>query len=650
MESQIANIIPALLRKAAPISFLVLAQKFCNIISMAEIVGILASSLTLATLFRTCLEAFDLVQTSRHQENDLKKLKLRLNIEKCRLYIWGKAMGLTDQTGEHCAIDVVPFPLVREILETLSQLFDNSHKVRDKYGCRQATNEDLLLEEEQIGPLRSLAASFSNFKVRSSQIPQHSPIYQKVIWVIHDREKFRLLVSEIKGFVDSLQDITKSSLPIVRQAGIVKKKIVKIDDAETLSLIAEVCSNDHPDIADAASSKADTISSNSFNERQVAAWSDDVEKSHTKFGDRGLPDIFSVIESMTVTDLKHALYEKLRQEERMKETNTIRPDASVSSSILASQKPFNLDPNSSHSVGIVYNNIRHSQAHFTNPWITNTSATEATINGPIPMPLPSDSLPVMNSAIKSCVSQGYGAQQSSTADSPNLHVSTHTAGYDLEGKISRSPFSTQQMDDRMVSQANRIAISDAIDASRGMLHLQNPVNDITPRNIYEAQDTYAFPQSHEPTYSDASSISSASIQPSSSNLYKQNYYGSHTGSISEGGTDYSSVSEFDMNTRRLPASHILLGPGMPPAPQSMMGQFSRTVSSSSQKKHKCKICERKFTRPSSLQTHMYSHTGEKPFACEVEGCGRRFSVVSNLRRHRKVHRGEGLDNPSLGEE
>ena len=72
-----------------------------------------------------------------------------------------------------------------------------------------------------------------------------------------------------------------------------------------------------------------------------------------------------------------------------------------------------------------------------------------------------------------------------------------------------------------------------------------------------------------------------------------------------------------------------------------MGQFN-SVSSSTEKKHRCKVCDKAFTRQSSLQTHMYSHTGEKPYACTVKGCGRRFSVISNLRRHRKVHAREDI--------
>jgi hypothetical protein len=151
--------------------------------------------------------------------------------------------------------------------------------------------------------------------------------------------------------------------------------------------------------------------------------------------------------------------------------------------------------------------------------------------------------------------------------------------------------------------AQRNSFSDALDASRGMVAMSQ---DITPRNIYGNQggsrsssDSYGFP----PTHSAHSSISSASTYPS--------YY---NGSVAESSvTDYSSASESvePMTSRTLPRPSALIGTNLPPAPQSMMGQFSSKVSSSSQKKHKCKICDKRFTRPSSLQTHMYSHTGEK---------------------------------------
>ncbi|KAI9308868.1 hypothetical protein BJ944DRAFT_259466 [Cunninghamella echinulata] len=61
----------------------------------------------------------------------------------------------------------------------------------------------------------------------------------------------------------------------------------------------------------------------------------------------------------------------------------------------------------------------------------------------------------------------------------------------------------------------------------------------------------------------------------------------------------------------------------------------------------CEICQKSFNRPSALQTHSYIHTGEKPYQCTVYGCGRRFSVISNLRRHSKVHNRANLQRTRL---
>lgn len=216
----------------------------------------------------------------------------------------------------------------------------------------------------------------------------------------------------------------------------------------------------------------------------------------------------------------------------------------------------------------------------------------------------------------------------------------------------------------LFSEASRVApaqpgagptFGDALDASRGMVALSQ---DMTPRNIYGPRgsrgsgDSYGFPLAH----SAGSSISSANSYP---------YYSASVGSVESSVTDYSSTtSESYENghlSRTLPRPSTLLTGSAPPGPQSMMSQFSSKMPSNTQKKHKCKVCDKRFTRPSSLQTHMYSHTGEKrkslqanptavagfviligwiiAFACDVEGCGRHFSVVSNLRRHKKVHKG-----------
>jgi hypothetical protein len=123
-------------------------------------------------LAKTCVEAFDLIQTGRHQELDLKKLALRLNIEKCRLYTWGQAMGLTEPSSQdrQRPLDQCPFrDLVTETLEIIFRLFNDTQRIKDAYGCKPLTGPDSspvpLDEVEEARPVRDLATSFGNFKI-----------------------------------------------------------------------------------------------------------------------------------------------------------------------------------------------------------------------------------------------------------------------------------------------------------------------------------------------------------------------------------------------------------------------------------------------------------------------------------------------------
>ncbi|CAI6331608.1 unnamed protein product [Periconia digitata] len=283
--------------------------------------------------------------------------------------------------------------------------------------------------------------------------------------------------------------------------------------------------------------------------------------------------------------------------------------------------------------GMSYDPLRYPHPQFTNPWVSAPGPSQPMYPTSIP---PNVSAGLENHATSQ--PQPIGRPTSIAIPYHGLQVTAPPLGSDIMSRSYTGGYATSASPNtNTMPQPQRNSFSDAMDAGRGMVSLSQ--SDITPRNIYGAQgssrsstDSYGFPSAH----SAHSSISSASYNGG-------NYYGGE-GSV----TDYSSASEsVDLaNSRTLPRPNALMGANIPPAPSSMMSQFSSKVSSSSQKKHKCKICDKRFTRPSSLQTHMYSHTGEKPFACEVEGCGRHFSVVSNLRRHRKVHKGEGLDHPS----
>ncbi len=148
------------------------------------------------------------------------------------------------------------------------------------------------------------------------------------------------------------------------------------------------------------------------------------------------------------------------------------------------------------------------------------------------------------------------------------------------------------------------------------------------------------------------SLPSHSMSPYSASVYGQSPYASSPGAASA--TSYYSPEQQSHNSaamyaqRPLPATYQPQTMPLPVPPPNLAAngsnpwQHHHYISASSQSQFQqsqdryiCSTCNKAFSRPSSLRIHSHSHTGEKPYKCPQPGCGKAFSVRSNMKRHER---------------
>lgn len=144
--------------------------------------------------------------------------------------------------------------------------------------------------------------------------------------------------------------------------------------------------------------------------------------------------------------------------------------------------------------------------------------------------------------------------------------------------------------------------------------------------------------------------SQPSLSPYNTSPYDPSPYASSPGGASTASFyspenhPYTSAGMYQQ--RPLPSNFPPQPMPMPVAPNSAnasnLWQHHHYISASSQAafpqsqdRYICQTCNKAFSRPSSLRIHSHSHTGEKPYKCPQPGCGKAFSVRSNMKRHER---------------
>ena len=93
-------------------------------------------------------------------------------------------------------------------------------------------------------------SSFDEFDIAVHREEKQKSVTHAVRWAIHDADKFKITVQQMKDFIDGLNDITKSLEIISDQQARMKEEIESVSDRESLQLIRDAAGQE--DVADLA--------------------------------------------------------------------------------------------------------------------------------------------------------------------------------------------------------------------------------------------------------------------------------------------------------------------------------------------------------------------------------------------------------------
>lgn len=160
-----------------------------SIMSGGEIAGLALGAIALASLFQTCVEMFDYLETAKNCIEDQRLASLKVGLLRERLRTWGDDLNILIP-GEEDWVLRECWPLKSEaVIKSLLKLKSS------------LSDSDILIQR-----YKSAKSSKNSVRLR-----------QRALWAVHDRNKLDRYIQDISFLIDNLEAIvSRTRLPYRR--------------------------------------------------------------------------------------------------------------------------------------------------------------------------------------------------------------------------------------------------------------------------------------------------------------------------------------------------------------------------------------------------------------------------------------------------
>ncbi|KAF5578255.1 hypothetical protein FPCIR_11657 [Fusarium pseudocircinatum] len=221
-----------------------------------EAAGLAVGVLALASIFKDCIDLFNMISASRSLGRDVEILETKLDVERMILLQWADRVGLlkTAEQGNTLQDPEVQQTVTR-VLFSIQNLLSEGQALEKRYGLERSNLLHTTVNSHQptsASRMERFLREFANLRLHSSKssgsnTSKTATAIQKVRWIIVDKENFSQLISDLSYFTSRLHVLVPSAA--MEAARMTQQDLSHLLSIAELKVIEEACAETQPVVA-----------------------------------------------------------------------------------------------------------------------------------------------------------------------------------------------------------------------------------------------------------------------------------------------------------------------------------------------------------------------------------------------------------------